>query len=424
VHCTNVLVVLEGKSMAETAIVRLKAGHVQPVWAGHPWVYAQAIERVEGTAARGDLVTVVDPRGNVMGRGFFSPGSAIPVRILVRDTETRIDAAFFRARVERAAEHRRALGLGSGTSNATVTTPSATGSDTTGFRLVHAEGDELPGLIVDRFGDTLVVQLLTAGMKAREAEIFDALLAVGARTILDRTPLQTAKTEGFTPGSGVVRGEPITELAMKERGLSYRLPLELGQKTGFYFDQRGLRARVEELARDRRVLDAYSYVGAFAMAAARGGAKEVVAVDDSAIAIEVGKEQARANGLGARISYRKDDARRALQELADVGFDLCVVDPPRLAPSRGSREGALVAYSKLAELGCRATRVGGTLVFCSCSAAVDLNALTRALAIGALHAGRQAFVVERHFQGADHPVSAAFGEGLYLKALVARVEKR
>jgi 23S rRNA (cytosine1962-C5)-methyltransferase len=406
--------------MAETAIVRLKAGHVQPVWAGHPWVYAQAIERIDGNAARGDLVTVVDPRGNVMGRGFYSPGSAIPVRILVRDTETRIDAAFFRARIERAAEHRRGLGLGASRSNGTV----ATGRDTTGFRLVHAEGDELPGLIVDRFGDTLVVQLLTAGMKAREAEILDALLSVGATSILDRTPPQTAKTEGFTPGSGVVRGAPITELAMKERGLSYRLPLELGQKTGFYFDQRDLRARVEELAKDRRVLDAYSYVGAFAMAAARGGAKEVVAVDDSAIAIEVGKEQARANGLGEKIAHRKDDARRALQELAGEGFDLCVVDPPRLAPSRGSREGALVAYSKLAELGCRATKVGGTLVFCSCSAAVDLNALTRALAIGALHAGRQAFVVERHFQGADHPVSAAFGEGLYLKALVARVEKR
>jgi 23S rRNA (cytosine1962-C5)-methyltransferase len=403
------------------ATVRVKPGHVQPVWAGHPWVYAQAIERVEGKPAAGDEVSVVDPRGNLLGRGFYSPGSAIPVRILVRDAETRLDATFFKARVERASARRRDLGLPS----ASVATSDA---HTTGYRLVHAEGDELPGLIVDRFGDALVVQLLTIGMKAREAMIFDALLALGVKTIVDRTPPQTAKTEGFEPGSGIVRGDPVRELVMKERGLSYRLPLELGQKTGFYFDQRDLRARVEELAHGKRILDTYSYVGAFAMAAVRGGAAEVVAVDDSAIAIEVAKECAQINGLEGRIVHRKDDARRALQE-AGAGveserFDLCIVDPPRLAPSRGSREGALVAYSKLAELGCRATRLGGVLVFCSCSAAVDLNALTRALAIGAMHAGKQAFVVERHFQGADHPVNAAFGEGLYLKALIARVEPR
>lgn len=393
------------------AIVRLRPGHVQPVWAGHPWIYAQAIERIEGNPTSGDEVSVIDPRGNHLGRGFYSPGSAIPVRILVRDAETQLDAAFFRSRVERAAARRRDLGLPS--------------DETTGYRLLHAEGDELPGLIVDRFGDVLVVQLLTAGMKRREEMILDALFALGATTIIDRTPPQTAKTEGFTPGAGVVRGAPVTELAMKERGLAYRLPLEIGQKTGFYFDQRTLRGRVEALAAGKRVLDAYSYVGAFALAAARGGAANVLAVDDSAIAIEVAKECARANGLEARIEHRKEDARRALQEAAaGEGFDLCIVDPPRLAPSRGAREGALVAYSKLAELGCRATRVGGVLVFCSCSAAVDLAALTRALAIGALHAGKQAFIVERHFQGGDHPVSAAFGEGLYLKALVARVEGR
>jgi 23S rRNA (cytosine1962-C5)-methyltransferase len=402
------------------AIVRLRPGHVQPVWSGHPWIYAQAIERLEGNPASGDEVSVFDPRGNLLGRGFYSPGSAIPVRILVRDAETQLDAAFFKSRVERASARRQDLGLPS---------PGGSGGDeTTGYRLVHAEGDELPGLIVDRFGDVLVAQFLTVGMKSREKLILDALSALGVRAIIDRTPAQTAKTEGFTAGSGVVRGDPVRELEMKERGLSYRLPLEIGQKTGFYFDQRDLRGRVEALARGKRVLDTYSYVGAFAMAAARGGAAQVVAVDESAIAIEVAKECARANGLDARIEHRKEDARRALQAAGEAGagegFDLCIVDPPRLAPSRGAREGALVAYSKLAEIGCRATKAGGVLVFCSCSAAVDLSALTRALAIGALHAGKQAFIFERHFQGADHPVSAAFGEGLYLKALIARVETR
>jgi 23S rRNA (cytosine1962-C5)-methyltransferase len=395
-----------------SATVRLKPGHVQPVWAGHPWVYAQAVDRVEGGATRGDEVTVLDPRGNLLGRGFYSPGSAIPVRLLVRDAETRIDGAFFHQRAQRAHDVRCEMHIPT--------------KETTGYRLVHAEGDGLPGLIVDRFDDVLVVQFLSFGMKAREGLVFEALQnVIKPRAILDRTPPQVAKAEGFSASSGVVRGEAVSELAFKERGLSYRLPLELGQKTGFYFDQRGLRARVEQLARGRRVLDAYCYVGAFALAAARGGAASVLAVDESAIAIEVAAMCARANGLDATIAFSREDARHTLQRAGNEGgYDLVVVDPPRLAPTRGAREAALVAYAKLAEAGCRATKVGGLLVVCSCSAAVDLTALTRALATGALRANVTATVLERYFQGADHPVNAAFGEGLYLKALVARIEPR
>ena len=171
------------------------------------------------------------------------------------------------------------------------------------------------------------------------------------------------------------------------------------------------------------MLDAYSFVGAFAIAAARGGAREVVAVDESALALEVGAECAAANGLADRVKFTKEDARRALAE-AKGSFDLVIADPPRLAPSRGARDQALVAYAKLAENACRAVRPGGLVVFCSCSAAVDLHALTRALAQGATRANVEATVLERWFQGADHPVPAAFGEGLYLKALIARVEAR
>jgi 23S rRNA (cytosine1962-C5)-methyltransferase len=396
-----------------TPKVTLKPGHVQPVWMGHPWVYAQAIDRIEGGATAGDEVSVHDPRGNLLGRGFYSPGSAIPVRLLTRDAETHLDAAFFRARIEQAAALRASLGL-----------PSA---HTTGFRLVHAEGDGLPGLVVDRYGDALAVQVGTIGMKQREAVIHEALWSVAKpKVIVDRTSAQTAKAEGFTPTGGVVRTTPGAELTafeIVERDLRFQLPLELGQKTGFYFDQRQLRARVEMLAHGKRVLDAYCYVGAFAIAAARGGATEVVAVDESALALEVGAECARANGVGDKVKFAKQDARHALAE-AHGGFDLVVLDPPRLAPTRGAREQALVAYAKLAENGCRATRPGGILVLCSCSAAVDLGALTRALAQGATRANVRATVLERWFQGADHPVPAAFGEGLYLKALVAHVDRR
>ncbi|MGH7269480.1 MAG: class I SAM-dependent rRNA methyltransferase, partial [Polyangiaceae bacterium] len=283
--------------------VRLKPGHVQPIWAGHPWVYAQAVDRVDAGASAGDEVSVVDPRGNLLGRGFYSPGSAIPVRLAVRDGATRLDGAFFRDRLQRALELRASLGLPGGTP----------GSETTGFRWVHAEGDGLPGLIVDRYGDAIAVQFGTVGMKQREAMIHEALWAIGApRTILDRTSAQTAQMEGFAPASGVVRGEDVAALELVERGLRFRVPLAVGQKTGFYFDQRSLRGRVEQLARGRRVLDAYAFVGAFAIAAARGGALEVVAVEESALAAQVGAECAALNGVGDRVKFVKGDARRAL----------------------------------------------------------------------------------------------------------------
>lgn len=390
---------------------------MQPVWAGHPWVYAQAMDRVEGGASRGDEVDVVDPRGNFLGRGFYSPGSAIPVRILTRDPKVALDTAFFRHRFEHAIAARAAMGLGSS-------------DQTTGYRLVHAEGDLVPGLIVDRCGDVLSVQFLTAGMKHREVLVLEALGQVlRPRAIVDRTPASAAKAEHFVAASGVVRGAvEVSELEFRERGLSWRIPLSLGQKTGFYFDQRELRARVEALAHvadglpKKKVLDAYSYVGAFGLAAARAGA-EVTCVDESALAIEIAAENARQNRLAEGITFERADARHVMAN-AHATYDITVVDPPRLAPTRSAREQALVMYSKLAELGCKATKPGGLLVLCSCSAAVDLSALTRALATGAVRANVNALVIERAFQGADHPVPAAFGEGLYLKALVARIEPR
>ncbi len=396
------------------ATVRLKPGHVQPIWAGHPWVYAQAIDRVEGGASRGDEVTVTDPRGNFLGRGFYSPGSAIPVRILTRDKDVALDTTFFRGRTARALQMRKELGLGD---------PNAE-RITTGYRLVHADGDGLPGLVVDRFEDVLAVQFLTAGMKQREAMLLEAMHHVLApRAIIDRTPQTVTKTEAFTPGSGVIRGADVSAFTFQERGVRWHIPIELGQKTGFYFDQRELRAKVEALAHGKRVLDAYAFTGTFGIAAARGGAKEVVCVDESALAMEVAAENARDNGVERVMRFERQDARRAMQE-AHASFDLAVVDPPRLAPSRGAREQALVMYAKLAELGCRTTKPGGILVLCSCSAAVDLNALTRALATGAVRANVQATVIDRGFQGPDHPVPAAFPEGLYLKALVARIDPR
>jgi 23S rRNA (cytosine1962-C5)-methyltransferase len=401
--------------VSSTARVFLEPGHVKPVWAGHPWVYAQAIAHVEGSPAAGDVVEVRDRQGNLLGRGFWSPGSAIPVRLVTRDPEVALDEAALARRVAAAVGLReRVLGLPS--------TAPARGTD--GFRLVHSEGDDLPGVVADRYGDTVCEQLLPAGKKRREEANFDAFAALpGIHRVVEVPGGDGQRREGIAATLRTVRGEPVTSLRFHERGIGWSLPADLGQKTGYYFDQRDLRARVAALANGKRVLDAYSYVGGFGLAAARGGASHVACVDESALALEVGAENARANGLEDRIEFIKSDARRVMQD-AKAAYDLVVVDPPRLAPSRHAREQALVMFSKLAELGCRATKPGGLLVLCSCSAAVDLAALTRSLATGAVRANVTPIVLERHFQGFDHPVPAAFPEGLYLKALLARIHPR
>lgn len=394
--------------------VILKPGHVRPVYSGHPWVFQQAVARLEGGPVAGDEVDVVDPQGNELGRGLFSPRSAIPVRIFTRARGERLDGAFFRRRIERALALRRTLGLPGG----------PPGRETTGYRAIHGEGDGLPGLMVDVFGDVVSVQLNTIGLRMREGIVFDALTsALGARALLDRTSEITARTEGFDVTPGIVRGDPsVTSIAFRERGFDFEIPLSIGQKTGFYLDQRPLRARVEELAAGRRVLDAYSFVGSFSLAAARGGATLVHAVDESASAIEVGAELARRAGVSDRVSFARADARKAFERASNEGgYDLVVCDPPKLAVTQRGRDGALGAYQRLATSACRATTPGGLLVFCSCSGAVTTDDLIRALAIGARAANLSALVLERWSQGPDHPVPAAFPEGLYLKAVIAQV---
>jgi 23S rRNA (cytosine1962-C5)-methyltransferase len=253
-------------------------------------------------------------------------------------------------------------------------------------------------------------------------EVIDDVLS--PRAIIDRTSTSTARGENFEIGEGIVRGDTnLSSLSFHERGIAYDIPLSLAQKTGFYIDQRPMRGRVEQLAKGRRVLDVYSYVGSFAMVAARGGATEVVAVDESPLALEVGAECARRNGLIDRIRYVRSDARERMTSAGrEGGFDLVLCDPPKFAPTRSSKMGALGAYQKLAAAACRATRPGGLLLLSSCSAAVGLDMLTRALAIGAREANVTATVLERFFQGFDHPVLAAFPEGLYLKSVLALVE--
>jgi 23S rRNA (cytosine1962-C5)-methyltransferase len=404
--------------MSVSVSVHLRPGHVQPLWAGHPWVYAQAIARIEGgKPSPGDEVRVIDPQGHLIGRGFWSPRQAIPVRLFTRDDETDLEsAAWLVERLRAATRRRRSIGL-----------PDV---GTNGYRLMHAEGDGVPGLVIDRFGTdeqgrggVAVVQAGTAGLRRRAHLLLEAIEEVLApEAILDRTPASVAKGEGFELDDKLMRGGPVSVLKFRERDLEFEIPTELAQKTGFYFDQRQLRARVEAISKDRRVLDAYCYVGPIAMGAARGGAKSVLALDDSMRALEVASACAKLNGLSIR--WERGDVRQELPKLAAAGerFDLVVLDPPKLAPKRGDRDGAITYQTRLVEQAAAVTEASGIMVVCSCSTAIGSSDLARSLAIGARRAGRQATVLERLGQGGDHPVPAAFPEGIYLSTLIAELQ--
>ena len=390
--------------------VTLARGRVQPVWAGHPWVFAQAIAKVEGAPSAGDVVDVVDPEGRFQGRGYWSPKSAIPVRIATRDPRDPLDGASIGRALDRAAALRARFGL--------------PGPDTDGYRLVHSEGDGLPGLIVDVLGSVATVQLLTIGMKLREQDIFAHVARVAkVRTVIEVASEKAAAREGFEAKTGVVRGPDPSSLRFRERGLELDLDPVITQKTGFYFDQRENRAMVERLARGARVLDLYSLVGAFAIFAVRGGARSVVAVDSSRVAIATASRLAHHHGMSDRITFERADARNRMAELArqKERFDLVVLDPPKLAPTVKHLERARGAYRKLNADAARLVERDGLLVSCSCSAAMSPDELVRTATVGARDAGRDLTLLHMGEQGPDHPVPAAFSEGRYLKCAFFRV---
>jgi len=392
--------------------VHLKPGRVQPLWAGHPWVFAQAIRKIEGAPGAGDKVRVVDPEGRFLGIGYYSPKSAIPVRVLGRDPDERLDEAAIGERLDRAAAFRRdVLGLPS--------------TETSGYRLVHGAGDDLAGLVVDVYGDAAVVQIGTVGLKLREEAIFGHVARVtGAKTVIEMGG-DHSRGEGFVSETRVVRGAEVDELRFRERGFELEVPTSLTQKTGYYFDQRDNRARLEALCAGRRVLDAYAYVGGISLAAARGGATEVVALERSAPAVAAGATIARHNRLGDVISFRREDVKKAFPRLIaeNQRFDVVVVDPPKLAPTRRHLDRARRAYRKLNQLAVKLVSTGGILVSCSCSSALSGEELVRLVTLSARDARAHARLLHLGGQSADHLTPAAFKEGRYLDAAFLRIDR-
>jgi len=394
-----------GGAEDSTARVVLRRGRARPLWFGHPWVYANAIDRVEGKAEPGDVVSLADHDGRFIARGLYNPRSQIPVRILTRQDEP-VNAAFLRTRIAAARALRARLGL-----------PSAT---TTAYRLVNSEGDDLPGLVVDVYGDAAVVQITTLGMAQRRAALFDALEAeLGVTSVFEAAAASYADLEGFQAVSQVARGASRQAVTCLEDGIRLEVEPLGGQKTGMFIDQRENRVRVGQLARGARVLDCYAYAGGFSLQAARGGAVAVTAVDSSARA--VGRVLAHAELNGQRVEAVESDVFRFLETATPRSYDLVIIDPPKFARARKDLDAARKGYERLNALALGAVAPGGLLVTCSCSQNVDAVEFERIVAAGAKHAARTIKIVEQHGPGPDHPLPPGFAEGQYLKVLFAYV---
>ena len=399
---------------APTVTVRLTNSAERLVRLEHPWLYAESIRSASREGVAGDLAVIFDHDKKLLALGLWDPDSPIRIRVLHRGKPRPIDRTFFAERLRDALAQRGALEA----------------EGTTGFRIVNGESDLLPGLVLDRYASTLVLKLYTGAWLPHLAEVREAIDAVLAP---ERLVLRLARAiaraceerAGLLDGA-ILAGPPLdAPVLFRENGLAFRCDPVHGQKTGFFLDQRENRARVGELARGKRVLNAFSYTGGFSLYAARGGAQEVVSLDSSRAALEEARENFALNagvpGI-ARASHTCvcDDAFSALARLGRVGrrFELVVIDPPAFAKSRSEVGSALSAYARLAELGCGVLAPEGRLVLASCSARIDADALAGAIRIGSARAGRGLDEWQRTAHALDHPVR--FPEGAYLKCLWLR----
>ncbi|OGA17402.1 MAG: 23S rRNA methyltransferase [Betaproteobacteria bacterium RIFCSPLOWO2_02_FULL_66_14] len=386
----------------------LKAGREKSLRRHHPWIFSGAVERIEGEAASGDTLTVRSADGKPLALAAWSPKSQIRARVWSFDPGAKIDAAFFRTRIAEAAALRRTLEIDRH-SNA--------------LRLVHGESDGLPGLVVDRYGDVLVAQFLSAGAERWREEILDALREASAcEAIYERSDAEVRALEGFGPRTGFARGnQNARRCAVIEYGMNFRVDVERGQKTGFFLDQRENRQRVRELAAGREVLDCFCYTGGFAIAALSGGAHGVIAVDSSGAALEVARENLAANALEPdAIEFVEADVFAHLRALRDrrAQFGLVVLDPPKFAPTAAQARNAARAYKDINLLALKLLAPGGLLATFSCSGGVPMDLFQSIVAGAALDAGVQAKIIERFAAAADHPVALDFPEGEYLKGLL------
>ena len=388
--------------MASHKTIKLKPKEGRRARAGAPWIFSNEVQMDAPAKALspGSIVNVEFDDGQPLGTGYFNSKSLIAVRLLEPKLDTVIGTGFFVRRIERALKLREAL------------------YDAPFYRLIHAEGDGVPGLTLDRFGDTVTVQTNTAGMEALIEPLLTALEKTFApKTVILRNDAPTRALEGLEEYVRAAKGE-TGRIAVEENGVRYFADLASGQKTGWYYDQRDNRAFMAGLAKGKSVLDAYSYTGGFGLAAAKAGAKEVICLDSSAPALLLAEESAAANGVS--IKAVKADVFEELERLAAAKetFDIVIADPPPFVRARKDLEPGAKAYRKLARLAASVTAPGGFLLLASCSHNIPMERFAAECAAGLGRAERRASLIRQAGAGADHPVHPMLPETAYLKALV------
>ena len=404
--------------MSEASVV-LKKGEGRTIKAGGAWIYDNEIDRIEGNVVDGDIVRVEDFDGYPMGRGFINRNSKITVRMMTREPDVEITDEFIRNRVKAAWEYRKAV------------------IDTSSCRIIFGESDFLPGLVVDKYEDVLVVESLALGIDKLKPKILEYLQEILAedgikiRGIYERSDAKIRLKEGLPRTKGFI-GEPFdTKIQIIENGVKYNVDVENGQKTGFFLDQKGNRMAMQTLVRrmkaageNVRVLDCFTHTGSFALNCGLGGADSVVGVDASDLAVEQARENAELNGLSDRVSFMTADVLDLLPELIEKGekYDIVILDPPAFTKTRDKIKQASKGYREINMRGMRLTRHGGYFATCSCSHFMDYETFTAVIGQAAKAAHVRLRQIEFRTQASDHPfLWSGADEGYYLKFYIFQV---
>ena len=386
----------------------VKTGREKSLLRRHPWIFSGAMKSIDDGTVSGDFIRVEAVDGRFLAYAAFSEKSQIMARVLSFNEADVIDAEFFKERIHHAVAQRRSLA-----------------SQTNAMRLIHAESDGLPGLIADRYGDVVVMQLLTAGID-RQRELLAHLLmaATGAQTVYERSDADIRELEGLPPRTGLVAGVPLPdEIVIEENGMQIAVDITHGHKTGFYLDQRDNRALTRAMSNGADALNCFCYTGTMSVAALMGGAKSVLSIDSSGPSLTMAARNLKLNSLDAtRAEWLEADVFQALRKLRDQAqtFDLVILDPPKFAPTAHHAEKAARAYKDINLLGLKLLRPGGHLMTFSCSGGISAELFQKIVAGAALDAGVDAQILRRLNPGIDHPVAIHFPEGDYLKGLLLR----
>lgn len=394
-----------------TARLFLAKGREKSLLRRHPWVFSGAVTRVEGKANSGDTIDIVDSQGKWLARGAYSPSSQIRARVWTFRQDEDIDIEFFVRRLQQAQSWRNWIAKRDGLD---------------GYRLIAGESDGLPGITIDRFQNFLVLQLLSAGAEYQRAPLLAALQKCYPEcAIWDRSDVAVRKKEGLELTQGhVIGAEPPALLPIQEHGMSLLVDIKQGHKTGFYLDQRDSRLAARKYAEGRKVLNCFSYTGAFAVSALMGGCEKVTNVDTSQDALDIARQNVELNNLDlSKAEFVREDVFQLLRKYRTEGvqFDMIVMDPPKFVENKSQLASACRGYKDINMLALQLLRPGGILLSFSCSGLLPTELFQKILADAALDANREIQFVEQFRQAADHPVIGSYPEGLYLKGFACVV---